>query len=102
MLARITTLQLRVFSAVYLIAVYAFGIFSKTAWSDDYPALVDPSDVALHAIRDARLVYGGLIDLLFHQFDSIALLSFVRLFGFLGLLLLNDLVLAKFLKTQNT
>jgi len=102
MLTRITNLQLRVFSAFYLIAVYAFGIFSKTAWSDDYPALVDPSDVALHAIRDARLVYGGLIDFLYHQFDSLALLSFIRLFGFLGLLLLNDLVLAKFLKTQNS
>jgi hypothetical protein len=102
MLARITTLQLRAFSAVYLSAVYAFGIFSKTAWSDDYPALVDPSDVALHAIRDSRLVYGGLIDLLFHQFDSIALLSFVRLFGFLGLLLLADLILVRFLKIQNS
>jgi hypothetical protein len=102
MLTKFSNLQLRVFSAFYLTAVYAFGIFSKTAWSDDYPALLDPSDVALHATRDARLVYGGLIDFLYNQFDSLALLSFIRLFGFLGLLLLSDLVLAKFLKIQNS
>ena len=102
MVTPITSLHLRAFSAFYLMAVYAFGIFSKTAWSDDYPALLDPSSVALHATRDARLVYGGLIEFLYTQFDSLALLSFIRLFGFLGLLLLNDLVLAKFLKIQNS
>lgn len=96
----IAFLKLRIISALYLFAVYAFGIFSKSAWSDDYAGLIDPNAMALQAVRDARIVYGGFISLLFGEFNSIAALVFIRFIGFMGLVFLNDLILRKLLRVK--
>ena len=87
----------RLFGLVYLFAIYALGIFSYGIWSDDFPTVIDPHSHAIHAIRDGRPIYGWLLELLYNLFGTIDSLKFVRLFGFLGLALLNDLVLKKLL-----
>ncbi len=100
MLIRTPSYRYRLYSAIFLLIVYAFGIFTKSAWSDDYPALIDPSGITLHAVRDSRPVYGWSLNLLFGEFDSISALVFIRIFGFIGLLLLNDLILKNLLKFE--
>lgn len=102
MQVRITTLQLRVLSGLYLFFVYGYGIFSTTAWLDDYAALLDPGGTALHAIKDGRPIYGAFVQLLFSEFDSVSELRFIRIIGFLGLFLLSDLVLRNLLKSENS
>ncbi len=92
---QLTMAKYRFAAALYLFLVYAFGVFSKSAWSDDFSALFDPDAVALHAIRDSRIVYGWLVDLLFGQFTTIQSLAFIKLLGLLGLILLNDLLINK-------
>ena len=94
----ITRIHLRVLSGFYLFFVYIYGILSFTAWSDDYAYLLDPDAAALHAVKDGRLLYGAFIQLLFGEFDSIPALRFIRIIGFLGLLLLSDLIIRKLLK----
>ena len=97
---QLTTAKYRFAAALYLFLVYAFGVFSKSAWSDDFSALFDPDAVALHAIRDSRIVYGWLVDLLFGQFTTIQSLAFIKLLGLLGLILLNDLLINNLLKIK--
>lgn len=82
--------HLRALLSLYLTAVYLFGVVTSGAWSDDYAALLDPSAVGLHALRDSRPVYGLSISVLFSAFDSINELPFLRFFGLLGLILLNN------------
>lgn len=97
---KIAFLRYRIISALYLFAVYAFGILTKSAWSDDYPTLLDPNGMALHAVRDSRLIYGAFSSLLFGEFDSIAALVFIRLIGFIGLVFLSDLILRHLLRIR--
>ena len=97
---QLTAAKYRSAAALYLFLVYAFGVFSKSAWSDDFSALLDPGAVATHAIRDSRIIYGWLIDLLFGQFNTIQSLAFIKLFGLLGLILLNDLLINNLLKIK--
>lgn len=97
---QLTAAKYRIAAALYLFLVYAFGVFSKSAWSDDFSALLDPGAVATHAIRDSRIIYGWLIDLLFGQFNTIQSLAFIKLFGLLGLILLNDLLINNLLKIK--
>lgn len=78
------------FSSLYLAIVYIFGVISSGAWSDDYAALLDPSAVGLHALRDSRPLYGTIISSLFGIFDSITGLAYLRFFGLFGLILLNN------------
>lgn len=93
-------MKYRFSAGIYLFFVYAFGVFSKTAWSDDYSEILDPGGVALHAIRDGRLVYGWAIDLLFGLFNTVQSLVFIRLIGLIGLILLNDLLIRNLLKEK--
>jgi hypothetical protein len=102
MLTKLTTRKYRIVAALYLFLVYAFGVFSKTAWSDDYSSILDPGAVALHCIRDGRLIAGWSVDFLFSHFNSIQLLVFIRLIGLVGLILLNDLLLKKFLGARSS
>lgn len=102
MSTKISPGKYRLIAALYLFMVYAFGVFSKSAWSDDYSAILDPGAVGLHAIKDGRLVHGWSIDLLFSHFNSIQSLVFIRLVGLIGLILLNDLLLRKFLGAQSS
>lgn len=95
-----TSYSYRIYSAIFLFIVYAFGIFTKSAWSDDYSSLIDPNGVALHATRDGRPLLGWLIHLFYEEFNSISALIFIRIFGFLGLLLLQDLILKNLLKFE--
>lgn len=97
---QLTTAKYRFAAAFYLFLVYAFGVFSKSAWSDDFSALFDPDAVALHAIRDSRIVYGWLVDFLFGSFTTIQSLAFIKLLGLLGLILLNDLLINNLLKIK--
>lgn len=92
----------RVLSGCYLLLVYAFGVFSNSAWSDDYAALLDPQGVGLHADRDARVAYGAAIEFLFSHFQTIDSLVFIRLFGLIGIILLNDLLIRVFLKHRSS
>jgi hypothetical protein len=82
--------QLRFLLSVYLILVYFYGVFASGAWSDDYAALLDPSAVGVHALRDSRPVYGYSLSLLFNLFDSTSQLSMIRFIGLIGLILLNN------------
>jgi hypothetical protein len=95
-----TARKYRFCASFYLLLVYAFGVFSKSAWSDDYPAIMDPQGVGLHATRDGRIAYGWAIDFLFTHFHNIDGLLFIRLLGLIGLILLNDLLIKNFLKSQ--
>jgi hypothetical protein len=97
---KISQIQFRVLSGLYLVTVYSFGIFSRSAWSDDYPSLLDPSGNALFAARNGRPVYGGVAQVLFSQFNSIDALVVIRLIGFIGLLMLNDLLIRNFLRAE--
>ena len=90
----------RLAAALYLFLVYALGVFAKSAWSDDYSAILDPGSVGLHAIKDGRLLHGWSIDFFFSNFDSVQSLIFIRIFGLAGLILLNDLLIKKFLSVQ--
>jgi len=94
--------RVRLLAALYMFVVYSSGVFSPGAWSDDYAALLDPQATGLHAIKDGRLLYGGLIQLMFSLFNSIGGLLFIRLLGLLGLILLNDLVINQLYKRSES
>ena len=88
----------RATAALYIAGVYALGVFSTGAWSDDYAAYLDPNATGLHAIKDGRLLYGVLIEFGFSQINNVSGLVFIRLFGLLGLVLLSDLVIQRLMK----
>jgi len=100
MLIRLSTGKFRLGAALYLFLVYALGVFSKSAWSDDYSAILDPEAVGLHAIKDGRLIHGWSIDFFFSYFNTVQSLTFIRMFGLAGLILLNDMLIRKFLSVQ--
>ena len=102
MLMKLSTGKYRLIAAFYLFLVYAFGVFSKSAWSDDYPAILDPGGVGLHAIKDGRLIHGWSIDFFFSHFNTVQSLSVIRMFGLAGLILLNDILIRKFLSVQSS
>lgn len=85
-------------STLYLIIVYLLGVFSESAWSDDYAAFIDPSSFALHAEKDGRVLYGILIDWFFSNVEEVGHLKYVRLIGLSGILLINYLVIVQLLK----
>lgn len=95
-----TARKYRFYASFYLLSVYSFGVLSKSAWSDDYSAIMDPQGTALHATRDGRIAYGWAIDFLFTHFRNIDGLVFIRLIGLFGLIFLNDLLIKNFLKSQ--
>jgi hypothetical protein len=92
----------RLLAALYIFLVYATGVFLAGAWSDDYSAFQDPKATGLHAIKDGRILYGGLIQLLFSLFNSISGFVMIRLFGLIGLILLNDLVISQLSKVSKS
>jgi len=92
---QLTTARYRFAAALYLFLVYAFGVFSRNAWSDDFSTILNPSEHRIHAIRDGRIIYGWLLDFLFSYFNTIQALSFIKLIGLLGLVLLNDSLIRK-------
>ena len=89
-------------SSLYLVIVYSLGVFSEGAWSDDYAAFNNPSSTALHATKDGRLLYGILIDWFFSSTTEVGRLQYIRLFGLLGILLLNYLVIAQLSKISKS
>ena len=91
-----TTAKYRFAAAIYLLSTYAFGVVSRNAWSDDFITILNPGEHRIHAIRDGRIIYGWLLDLLFSYFNTIQAISIIRLFGLLGLVLLNDTLIRKF------
>lgn len=102
MLIKLSTGKYRLSAALYLFLVYALGVFSKSAWSDDYSAILDPEAVGLHAIKDGRLIHGWSIDFFFSYFNTVQSLTFIRMFGLAGLILLNDMLIRKFLSVQSS
>lgn len=102
MLTKLSTGKYRLVAALYLFLVYALGVLSKSAWSDDYAAILNPGAVGLHAIKDGRLLHGWSIDFFFSNFDSVQSLTFIRIFGLAGLILLNDILIKKFLSVQSS
>lgn len=93
---KFTTLHYRLSACFYLLSVYGFGVFSKSAWSDDFSTLLTPDGTRLHAVRDGRILYGWSLDFLFSHFSTVQSLSLIKLIGLLGLILLNDLLIRKF------
>lgn len=102
MLMKLSVGKYRLGAALYLLLVYAFGVFSKSAWSDDYSGILDPGAIGLHAIKDGRLIHGWSIDFFFSHFNTVQSLTFIRMFGLAGLILLNDLLIRKFLGVQSS
>ncbi len=102
MLMKLSVGKYRLSAALYLLLVYALGVFSRSAWSDDYPAILDPEAVGLHAIKDGRLIHGWSIDFFFSNFNTVQSLTFIRMFGLAGLILLNDMLIRKFLSVQSS
>ena len=68
-------------------------MLSRNIWSDDYPSLVDPYGVQIHASRDGRPLFGFALQFMFGLANTAANLWYIRLFALIGLLLLNDLVI---------
>ncbi len=89
-------------SSLYLLIVYSLGVFSEGAWSDDYAAFDNPSSTALHATKDGRVLYGILIDWFFSSTTEVGQLQYIRLFGLLGILLLNNLVIVQLSKLSKS
>ncbi len=92
----------RLFAALYLFCVYSKGVFTRSAWLDDWGSLIDPDQTVLHIIRDGRPVLALFFKLLFGTFGSLDSIFAIRLFGLIGLLLLCDLVLKTLLKLNPT
>ena len=92
-----TPVRYRLAAALYLFLVYAVGVFSKSAWSDDYSSLLDPKASAIHIIRDGRPIYGEVLQFVFEYFNNVQSLVFIRLIGVIGLILLNDLLIKNLL-----
>ncbi len=73
-----------------------------SAFSDDYPGLVDPSGLAMHATKDVRPIYGLGILLFFGLAHSVGNLWILRLVGLVGLILLSDVVNRRLLKDSRS
>ncbi len=91
-------IRVRALAAFYIFVVFIAGVCIEGAWSDDYAAFLDPQAIGLHAIRDGRLIYGGLIQFFFGQISDVNGLVLIRLFGLLGIMLLNDLIILQLSK----
>lgn len=78
---------------VYLICAYGLAISTPLIWNEEYPCLWDPATCAIDQIRDLRPLY-GLVNFLFFTLSNVvnSLLPY-RLFGFLGFVILNVLIL---------
>ncbi len=94
--------KLRIGSALLLLATYFYGVFEVSAFSDDYPGLVDPSGIAMHATKDARPIYGLGLLLFFSLAHSVGNLWILRLVGLVGLILLSDVVNRRLLKNSRS
>ncbi len=73
-----------------------------SAFSDDYPALVDPSGIAMHATKDARPIYGFGLLLFFSLANSVENLWILRLVGLVGLVLLSDSINRRLLRSSGS
>ena len=85
--------KFRIIAAISLFAIYLPGVISTGIWSDDYPSLLDPTSVQIHASRDGRPIYGFLLQFMFDLTNTVSNLWLIRFFALIGLLLLNDLVI---------
>jgi hypothetical protein len=92
--------NLRILAALYLTIVYLNGILPKAAWLDDWGTLIDPSDHRTHAIRDGRIIYGWVIDVLYSLFGDLNSIFFIRIFGLIGIILTCDFVIKKFVTSE--
>lgn len=63
--------KFRMGSAHFRFVTYYYGVFSVSAFSDDYSALVDPAGFALQSIKDARPLGGISAFLFFSLADSV-------------------------------
>ncbi len=73
-----------------------------SAFSDDYPGLVDPSGMAMHATRDARPLYGLGLYLFFGLANSVENLWILRLIGLIGIILLSDSINTRLLRASSS
>ena len=94
--------KLRIGSAIFLFATFFYGVFAVSAFSDDYPGLVDPSGIAMHATKDARPIYGFGLLLFFSLANSVENLWILRLVGLVGLVLLSDSINRRLLRASGS
>ena len=73
---------------VIILLAYAPGVFKESFWSDDYPALMDPSSVADHIFRDARPTSAALFSLSYSQLGDPSNAWILRSFALIALLLI--------------
>jgi hypothetical protein len=94
--------RLRIGSALFLLATYFYGVFAVSAFSDDYPGLVDPTGTAIHSVKDARPLLGLGGFLFFSLAHSVGNLWILRLVGLVGLILLSDVVNRRLLRASSS
>jgi len=100
--AVINQTKLRTGSALFLFATFFYGVFAVSAFSDDYPGLVDPWGIAMHATKDARPIQGFGLLLFFSVANSVQNLWILRLVGLIGLILLSDSINRRLLKAKGS
>jgi hypothetical protein len=67
--------------------MYLPGVLSRSIWSDDYPSLIDPNGVQIHASRDGRPFYGFALQFMFGLANTADNLWYIRFFALIGLML---------------
>ena len=92
--------KIRLTAVFSLFAIYLPGVISTGIWSDDYPSLLDPISVQIHASRDGRPIYGFLLQFMFSLTNTVSNLWLIRFIALIGLLLLNDLVIKVLSKSR--
>jgi len=92
--------NLRMFAALYLTMVYSKGVLPKAAWLDDWVTLIDPSAHRTHAIKDGRIVYGWVIDILYSLFGDLNSIFFIRIFGLIGIIFTCDFFIKKLVTSE--
>jgi len=77
------------------------GVLKESFWSDDYPALMDPSSVADHIFRDARPTAAALFSLSFSQLGDPSNAWVLRSFALIALLLIFLFVSKQVIKSKH-
>ena len=73
---------------VLIFFAYAPGVLKESFWSDDYPALMDTSDVVDHILKDARPTGAALFSASFSMLDEPAHAWILRSLALIALLLI--------------
>lgn len=96
-MVHLTPPRIRLIATLVLTLSYLPGVLLNGMWSDDYPSLVDPESIQIHASRDGRPVFGILLQSVFGLARNVGDLWAVRLIALIGLFFTCNLVLKQLL-----